>query len=94
MDSSRSPASRFRISGVEKTSDTLTSRGGLSFFITYLRAMGIYPLLEPCFGALRKSAKGQPVAEVFKQVFACTARQISRRLERFGSSHNRGAKQG
>ena len=57
------------IDGVEVTSDTLTSRGGLSLFVRYLRNIAIYPVLERLFGSMRKSAKGQPVSEVFKQVF-------------------------
>jgi len=51
------------------TSDTLTDRGGLSLFVRYLRGIGIYDQLLGFFGSMRKSKKGQPIPEVFKQIF-------------------------
>ena len=55
------------INRIEMTSDTLTSRGGLSLFVRYLRNIELAPHLERLFGTIRKSAKGQVVAEAFKQ---------------------------
>jgi len=53
------------IDRVEVTKDTLTSRGGLSLFVRYLRNIELLPHLESEFGGLRKSRKGQPVTEIF-----------------------------
>jgi Transposase DDE domain group 1 len=71
------------IDGVEATSDTLTSRGGLALFVRYLRNIAIYPVLERLFGSIRKSAKGQPVSEIFKQVFCFLVDGTSRHLVYF-----------
>jgi len=57
-----------RIDKVGVTNDKLTSRAGLTFLVHYLEAIDIYPLLERYFGAVRKSAKGIPVKEAFKQL--------------------------
>jgi len=54
---------------IETTSDRLTSRAGLTLFSRYLRGIEIFPHLDRLFGSLRKSRKGQPVVEVFKQIF-------------------------
>ncbi len=51
------------------TSDTLTSRGGLSVFVRYLRNICLAPHLERLFGGIRKGGKGQPITEIFKQLF-------------------------
>jgi hypothetical protein len=71
------------IDRVEATSDTLTSRGGLTFFVRYLRNIAIYPVLERLFGSIRKNAKGQAVSEVFKQVFCFLVDGTSRHLVYF-----------
>jgi len=71
------------IDGVEATSDTLTSRGGLSLFVRYLRNIAIFPVLERLFGSMRKSAKGRPVSEIFKQVFCFLVDGTSRHLVYF-----------
>ncbi|MBM4449057.1 MAG: IS1380 family transposase [Chloroflexi bacterium] len=71
------------IDRVEATSDTLTSRGGLSLFVRYLRNIAIYPVLERLFGSIRKNAKGQPVSEIFKQVFCFLLDGASRHLVYF-----------
>ncbi len=56
------------IDEVAITSDTLTSRGGLSLFVRYLRNIGIYAQLEIFFGSTRRSKKGLPIVEIFKQL--------------------------
>jgi hypothetical protein len=71
------------IDGVEATSDTLTSRGGLALFVRYLRNIAIYPVLERLFGSIRKNAKGQPVSEIFKQLFCFLLDGTSRHLVYF-----------
>ena len=71
------------IDRVEVTSDTLTSRGGLSLFVRYLRNIKLLPHLESEFGALRKSRKGQPVTEIFKQLFCFFLDGTSRHLAHF-----------
>lgn len=71
------------INKIETTTDTLTSRGGLSLFVRYLRNIGLTPHLERLFGTIRKSAKGQPVVEIFKQIFCFFMDGTSRHLVRF-----------
>ena len=69
--------------GVEATSDTLTSRGGLTIFVRYFSNITIYPVLERLFGSIRKNAKGQPVSEIFKQLFCFLLDGTSRHLVYF-----------
>lgn len=71
------------IDDVEVTSDTLTSRGGLSLFVRYIRSIGLYTQLETFFGSIRRSGKGQPVALVFKQLFCFFLDGTSRHLVHF-----------
>jgi hypothetical protein len=65
------------------TNDVLTSRGGLTLFVKYIENIGVLSLLERYFGRLRKSSKGQPVPEIFKQVFCFFADGTSPHLVRF-----------
>jgi hypothetical protein len=71
------------IDKVETTSDTLSSRGGLSLFVRYLSKIKVFFVLERLFGSMRKSAKGQPVSEIFKQVFCFLVDGTSRHLVYF-----------
>ena len=71
------------IDNIDVTNDTLTSRGGLSLFVRYLRGIALYPHLERLFGTIRKTAKGQPVCEIFKQVLCFLIDGTSRRLTSF-----------
>ena len=71
------------IDRVEVTNDTLTSRGGLSLFVRYLRNIGLLAHLESEFGGIRKSRKGKPVAEIFKQLFCFFLDGTSRHLAHF-----------
>jgi hypothetical protein len=71
------------IDRVEVTNDTLTSRGGLSLFVRYLRNIGLLAHLESEFGDIRKSRKGKPVAEIFKQLFCFFLGGTSRHLAHF-----------
>ena len=56
-----------RISKLEVTTDTLTSRGGLAFFVKYVEAIGIVGLLLTKFEGIKKSAKGVSVRNLFLQ---------------------------
>ena len=61
--------SKCKINKVDVTGDTLTGRGGLAIFVRYLSQVNIYVLLFNCFSHLRRSEKGQPIWNIFKQVF-------------------------
>ena len=78
-----SAKSKTFIDRVEITTDTLTGRGGLSLFVRYLRGIGLYPQLETFFGSIRRSRKGQPISEVFKQLFCFFMDGTSRHLVHF-----------
>jgi hypothetical protein len=71
------------IQGIEKTSDTLTGRAGLTLFSRYLAGIGIFSPLQRLFGSLRKNGKGQPVVEILKQVFCFLLDGSSRHLVYF-----------
>ena len=43
------------------------ARGGLSLFVRYLRHIEIFPQIETFFGSMRRSHKGPPIIEIFKQ---------------------------
>ena len=68
------------IDDVQPTSETLTGRAGLSLFVRYVRGIGLYPHLDRLFGSLRKSRKGQPVTEIFKQLLCFLLDGSSRHL--------------
>ena len=71
------------IDGVEITSDCLSGRAGLSLFVRYLRGIGIYPQIDTFFGTMRRSHKGQPICEIFKQLFCFFVDGTSRHLSYF-----------
>ena len=71
------------IDDVQPTSETLTGRAGLSLFVRYVRGIGLYPHLDRLFGSLRRSRKGQPVAEIFKQLLCFFLDGSSRHLVSF-----------
>lgn len=83
MQYTESPQTSHRIDDIDVTSDSLTSRAGLAVFIRYLAALSIFPVLEQFFGRIRKSSKGQPIVEIFKQLFVFLADGTSRHLTRF-----------
>lgn len=83
-DSSRtSNDNRVVIDEIATTSDTLSSRGGLALFVRYVSAIGLFPILEDLFGRIRRSRKGEPVGEIFKQLFCFFADGMSHHLVRF-----------
>lgn len=71
------------IDGIGVTSDILTARAGLSFLVKYLHKISIFPILERLFGSMRKNAKGEPVFEIFKQIFCFLFDGTSRHLVHF-----------
>ena len=75
--------SKGKINKVEVTEDTLTGRGGLALFVRYLSKIDIYSLLLNSFFQLRKSGKGQPIWNIFKQVFCFFYDGTSRHLVSF-----------
>jgi hypothetical protein len=75
--------SKGKISKVEVTDDTLTARGGLALFIRYLSRINIYEVLFGSFAPLRRSKKGQPIWNIFKQVFCFFYDGTSRHLSYF-----------
>jgi len=70
-----------RISKLGTTDDTLTSRGGLAFFVKYIEAVGILGLLLAKFEGIKKSAKGVTIGNLFLQAlyffFDGTSRHVS-----------------
>jgi len=70
-----------KIHKLEVTDDTLTSRGGLAFFVKYLEAIGVVELLLHKFAGIKKSIKGVAVRHLFLQVlyffFDGTSRHLS-----------------
>lgn len=79
----RQYTSQNRICKVESTTDTLTGRGGLALFARYLTTIDIYRLLDEKFGFLRRSQKGIPVWNVFKQILCFFADGTSRHVTHF-----------
>ena len=75
--------SRALIDDIEPTTDKLTGRAGLSLFTRYLRGIEIFSHLDRLFGSLRKSGKGQPIPEIFKQLFCFFLDGTSRHLVYF-----------
>ncbi|SMC25409.1 hypothetical protein SAMN02746041_02325 [Desulfacinum hydrothermale DSM 13146] len=65
---------------MEVTKETITGRGGLSLFFRYLRNIQIFPQIDTFFGSMRRSRKGQPVTEIFKQVLCFFLDGTSRHL--------------
>ena len=72
-----------KITGVGITTDTLTSRGGLSLFGRYIEGIEIRRTFERLFGSMRKNGKGQPIDEIIKQVLCYFMDGTSRHLVHF-----------
>ena len=68
QDTTASVKSKTTIDAVQPTEDTLSSRGGLSLVARFVRHGGWLEQIASGFTGLRKSRKGQPVDEVFKQL--------------------------
>ena len=83
QDSKKYRQKKLQISGIETTSDRLTGRAGLAFFVAYLHNIDIFPLIDRFFGTIRKNKKGLPVFEIFKQVLCFMVDGTSRHLTYF-----------
>ena len=55
--SAKNRKSKAIVADVDITEDVLTSRGGLTLFVRYLRSIELLPYLETIFGKIRKSSK-------------------------------------
>jgi hypothetical protein len=78
-----SESSSFKLSCLGTTSDKLTGRAGLSFFLRYLETIVIIPLILKFFGSLRKSRKGEKIESIFNQVMSFFLDGSSRHLTYF-----------
>src|SRR6516165_4360154 len=61
------PPTAQKIDQLQVTRDTLTSRGGLTFLVKYVEAIGILTLLLNRFAKIQKSVKGVSVGNLFLQ---------------------------
>lgn len=75
--------SKAKITKIGVTGDILSGRGGLALFVRYLSNINIYPLLVGHFSGIRRSAKGEPVWNIFKQIFCFFYDGTSRHLVYF-----------
>ncbi len=75
--------SKEKITKIDVTGDTMTGRGGLALFVRYLSSVNIYALLLKHFGGIRKSMKGEPVWNIFKQIVCFFYDGTSRHLVYF-----------
>jgi hypothetical protein len=59
-----------KITKIDVTSEKLSGRGGIFFFLRYVENILFYPLFEKYFGGFRASAKGLPMCQFIKQLIA------------------------
>ena len=57
-----------KISGIELTSDTLTSRAGMLLFARYIDKIGLVRFTDRWFTNVRKSGKGASASECLRQI--------------------------
>lgn len=74
-----------KINAIDSTSDKLTGRAGLSFFIRYIDNIGINTVIKRFFGSLRKSNKGGKIIDIFKQLYCFFLDGSSRHMTHFDS---------
>ena len=82
-DSKNYRKKKLQINRIEKTSERLTGRAGLSLFIAYMHGIGIFPILDRYFGSIRKTKKGVAVFELFKPVLCFMVDGTSRHVAYF-----------
>lgn len=68
------------IDEVQSTNDLLTGRAGLNLFVKYLLGIELFSHVERMFGSMRKSGKGVPIVELFKQILCFFFDGTSRHL--------------
>ena len=59
-----------KITKIDVTSEKLSGRGGIFFFLRYVENILFYPLFEKYFGGFQASAKGLPMCQFIKQLIA------------------------
>jgi len=72
-----------KVSAVERTSDTLTSRAGLLLFARYIDKIGLTRSTDRWFADVRKSRKGASASECLRQILLFFIDGTSRHLTRF-----------
>jgi hypothetical protein len=72
-----------KINKLEVTSDTLTGRGGLVFFVKYVQGIGIVALLLHRFSRIKKNLKGVSLQNLFLQALYFFLEGSSRHLSYF-----------
>jgi hypothetical protein len=66
----KSHTKQVKISKIEITSDKISGRGGLFFFLKYIEKIGFYHHIETLFDSLKGSTKGLKYFQFTKQMFA------------------------
>lgn len=66
----KSVSTQAKISKIDITTEKISGRGGLCFFLRYVENIMFYPLFEKYFGSTRASAKGLPIYQFIKQLIA------------------------
>ena len=82
-DSRSSAANHPKITAIEETTDTLTSRAGLALFARYLDKIGIAWFIERWLGPVRKNKKGPSAVECMRQILLFLIDGTSRHLAHF-----------
>jgi hypothetical protein len=72
-----------KIAGIEPTDEKLTARAGLTVFNRFVSKINFFKIIEERFNYLRRSKKGLPVSEIFKQVINYFVEGTSFSLSRF-----------
>ena len=72
-----------KISGIEPTDEKLTARAGLTVFNRFISKINFFKIIEERFNYLRRSKKGLPVSEIFKQVINYFVEGTSFSISRF-----------
>ncbi len=66
----KSISTQARITKIDVTSEKLSGRGGIFFFLRYIENIIFYPLFEKYFGCIRASSKGLRMQQFIKQLLA------------------------
>jgi hypothetical protein len=74
---------KLKIDHIDQTSERLTGRAGLAFFVDYIHRIGLFNIINRYFGSIRKSRKGIPVHEIVKQILCFFIDGSSRHLSYF-----------
>jgi len=66
----KSVSTQAKITKIDVTTEKVSGRGGIFFFLQYVENIIFYPLFEKSFNFLRASAKGLPIYQFIKQLLA------------------------